>query len=91
MGQLVAVQHKRGASGGLVFAKALGLCLDLGEPAWGADTARSSLPALIIPPRSTAIIPPSQVDVFCVKEVNLFFYLEWFRFIAVVVFSTLKL
>ena len=30
MGQLVAVQHKRGASGGLVFAKALGLSLDLG-------------------------------------------------------------
>ena len=30
MGQLVAVQHKRGASGGLVFSKALGLSLDLG-------------------------------------------------------------
>ncbi len=62
MGQLVAVQHKRGASGGLVFAKALGLCLDLGEPARGPEAGRNSLPNLTIPPRSTAMIPPSQVS-----------------------------
>jgi len=63
MGQLVAVQHKRGASGGLMFAKALGLCLDLGEVGRGAGhSARTALPTLLIPPRSTAMIPPSQVS-----------------------------
>ena len=31
MGQLVAVQHKRGAQGGLVFARALNLDLNLGD------------------------------------------------------------
>jgi hypothetical protein len=64
MGQLVAVQHKRGASGGLMFAKALGLCLDLGEPVRGmGDSTKTALPTLLIPPRSTAMIPPSQVTI----------------------------
>ena len=31
MGQMVAVQHKRGAQGGLVFARALNLDLNLGD------------------------------------------------------------
>ena len=59
--QLVAVQHKRGATGGLVFAKALGLSLDLGGRPQPDNSAKNQLPALAIPPRSTAMIPPSQV------------------------------
>ena len=61
MGQLVAVQHKRGASGGLVFAKALNLDLDLGDTNNNNAEVNNVLPELHIPPRSTAMIPPAQI------------------------------
>jgi len=61
MGQLVAVQHNRGATGGLVFAKSLGLNLDLGGRNNEPPIPSNILPALVIPPRSTAMIPPNQV------------------------------
>ena len=61
MGQLVAVQHKRGATGGLVFAKALNLNLDLGDANNNNTEVTNVLPELIIPPRSTAMIPPAQI------------------------------
>ena len=61
MGQLVAVQHKRGATGGLVFAKALNLDLDLGDANNNNAEVNNVLPELNIPPRSTAMIPPSQI------------------------------
>jgi len=61
MGQLVAVQHNRGATGGLVFAKSLGLSLDLGGKNAEPPVPTNILPPLTIPPRSTAMIPPNQV------------------------------
>merc|ERR1719495_826948 len=61
MGQLVAVQHNRGATGGLVFAESLGLNLDLGGRNNEPPIPSNILPALVIPPRSTAMIPPNQV------------------------------
>ena len=61
MGQLVAVQHNRGATGGLVFAESLGLSLDLGGRNKEPPVPTNILPALVIPPRSTAMIPPTQV------------------------------
>ena len=41
IGQLVAVQHKRGAQGGLVFTRGLNLHLNLGDT--GADMPEESL------------------------------------------------
>ena len=61
MGQLVGVQHNRGAQGGLVFAKRLGLSLEVGGGGGAPRDTVASLPALVIPPRSTAMIPPSQI------------------------------
>eukprot|EP00092_Neocalanus_flemingeri_P015764 GFUD01017066.1.p1 GENE.GFUD01017066.1~~GFUD01017066.1.p1 ORF type:complete len:2079 (+),score=577.03 GFUD01017066.1:73-6309(+) len=61
MGQLVAVQHNRGATGGLVFAERLGLSLDLGGRNSEPPIPTNILPALTIPPRSTAMIPSNQV------------------------------
>jgi integrator complex subunit 1 len=61
MGQLVGVQHNRGAQGGLVFAKRLGLSLEVGGGGQRPRPVANLLPALVIPPRSTAMIPPSQV------------------------------
>jgi len=61
MGQLVAVQHNRGATGGKVFADTLGLSLDLGGPISKNNSEKHKLPPLVIPPRSTAMIPPNQV------------------------------
>ena len=52
---------RRGASGGLTFAKSLGLSLDLGGSNRNKLPVKCSLPSLVIPPRSTAMIPPSQV------------------------------
>ena len=45
--------NRRGASGGLIFAKALGLSLDLGGSAVGRKSlpVSKALPALVIPPR----------------------------------------
>ena len=66
MGQLVAVQHRRGATGGQTFADQLQLDLDAHarHPPGQADDStlqigRTQPP--VIPPRSTALIPPSQV------------------------------
>ena len=61
MGQLVVVQHKRGAQGGLVFAKALNLDLSLGDTSSEVSEVNNVLPELHIPPRSTAMIPPGHV------------------------------
>ena len=61
MGQLVGVQHNRGAKGGLVFAKRLGLNLEVGGGAEKPRPTVAALPSLSIPPRSTAMIPPSQI------------------------------
>ena len=61
MGQLVGVQHNRGAKGGLVFAKRLGLNLEVGSGAEKPRPTAAALPTLSIPPRSTAMIPPSQI------------------------------
>ena len=73
MGQLVAVQHQRGAKGGEVFADALNLNLVNHRKVTSAAAANSSgvdeeIAAIgrftqpIVPPRSTAMIPPSQVS-----------------------------
>lgn len=65
MGQLVAVQHRRGATGGHVFANALHLQLHTGEQR--EQTTHEKMAAVgrlsepIIPPRSTAMIPPGHV------------------------------
>ena len=66
MGQLVAVQHRRGASGGKTFAEGLHLDLashaergNLGPEEGIMQIGRTTPP--IVPPRSTALIPPSQV------------------------------
>ena len=61
MGQLVAVQHKRGAQGGLVFARALNLDLNLGDMNTDIAEVNNVLPNLSIPPRPTALIPPGHV------------------------------
>ena len=61
MGQLVGVQHNRGAQGGLVFAKKLELSLEVGGGRGQSGGAAPALPHLVIPPRSTAMIPPSQI------------------------------
>ena len=72
MGQLVAVQHQRGAKGGELFADALNLNLANHRKVTSAAAANSSgvdeeIAAIgrfaqpIVPPRSTAMIPPSQV------------------------------
>ena len=69
MGQLVMVQHDRGAIGGQIFAAKLGLNLnssrtdsekqsDCSDAVVKTDLTRH-LP--VIPPRSTAMIPPGQV------------------------------
>ena len=49
--------NRRGASGGLIFAKALGLSLDLGGSAVGRKSlpVSKALPALVIPPRFDSI------------------------------------
>ena len=73
MGQLVMVQHERGATGGRIFAEKLGLNIikrnsdedkimrgesdDLNKP---GDESFLRLPP-VIPPRPTALTPPSQV------------------------------
>ena len=71
MGQLVAVQHQRGATGGQIFAEMLGLSTTGAKK--GAPHAPPHLepprpsimatqrPEIIIPPRSTAMIPPGHV------------------------------
>ena len=70
MGQLVSVQHERGARGGLVFAKSLNLVLtDKSKVRERMDTSEKSKTAPksiagtspLIPPRSTAMIPPGHV------------------------------
>jgi len=50
-GQLVAVQHNRGATGGTVFAEALGLNLDLGGQAFNIPKLTNSKPSVSIPSR----------------------------------------
>lgn len=71
MGQLVAVQHERGASGGSIFADRLGLNVTTGPPgdddddddefSGSEDKFMASRSPLDIPPRPTAVIPPGQV------------------------------
>jgi integrator complex subunit 1 len=72
MGQLVAVQHRRGAKGGERFAESLGLNLDSHKKVTLEAAANSSgvddeIAAIgrvsrpVVPPRSTALIPPTQV------------------------------
>lgn len=67
MGQLVAVQHQRGAMGGQTFADLLGLNLAAHKKGvHGLEPPRPSQisqkrPDIIIPPRSTAMIPPGHV------------------------------
>ncbi len=72
MGQLVAVQHRRGARGGERFAEALSLNLASHEKVSQAAAGLSSgvdedivaigrLTQPVVPPRSTALIPPAQV------------------------------
>ena len=66
MGQLVAVQHQRGASGGRTFADLLNLNLAANKNDTKLEPPRPSKmiterPEIVIPPRSTAIIPPGQV------------------------------
>ena len=70
MGQLVMVQHERGATGGKVFAEKLGLNLTpsikLSDQRSENDSSSSILSEIKrqppkIPPKSTAMIPPSQV------------------------------
>lgn len=65
MGQLVGVQHQRGAVGGQIFAEMLGLELSAPqqphlEPPRPSQMA-TKRPDIIIPPRSTAMIPPGAV------------------------------
>ena len=69
MGQLVKVQHERGAIGGQIFAEKLGLNLPSSDEKSKEQREENDktfnfgisrhLP--VIPPRSTAMIPPSQV------------------------------
>ena len=66
MGQLVMVQHERGAVGGKVFAEKLGLNLtpsnkerDENDGQFGSLDLKRQPPK--IPPKSTAMIPPNQV------------------------------
>ena len=70
MGQLVMVQHERGAVGGRVFAEKLGLnLLPSNKPKKDQNTQERSLSGTIdlkrqppkIPPKSTAMISPGQV------------------------------
>ena len=70
MGQLISVQHQRGALYGEAFADMLNLNLNSGgggsKQAVKLEGPRPSKmmtqrPEIIIPPRSTAIIPPGQV------------------------------
>ncbi len=70
MGQLVAVQHRRGAKNGYKFAASLGLQLEMyskektdAERQSEDDSRKVATGAELptIPPRSTALIPPSQV------------------------------
>ena len=71
MGQLVAVQHQRGATGGQIFAEMLGLSTTGAKkgaphPPPHLEPPRPSImatqrPEIIIPPRSTAMIPPGHV------------------------------
>ena len=66
MGQLVNVQHQRGATGGQVFAKMLGLDLTANKGPTQLEPPRPShvttkRPEILIPPRSTAMIPPGHV------------------------------
>ncbi len=70
MGQLVAVQHRRGARNGHAFASALGLGLgsyDMERTETERREEKERRTARVvgavptIPPRATALIPPSQV------------------------------
>ena len=66
MGQLVNVQHQRGAVGGQIFAEMLGLNLTANKKPAVLEPPRPSLmntkrPEILIPPRSTAMIPPGHV------------------------------
>lgn len=69
MGQLVGVQHQRGATGGQIFAEMLGLNLSANKEKQEnvrLEPPRPSMmatkrPDIIIPPRSTAMIPPGAV------------------------------
>ena len=68
MGQLVAVQHQRGAKGGHSFAEALGLNLSahrsktqLQPPRPSPEVAVTKRPEIEVPARSTAMIPPGYV------------------------------
>ena len=70
MGQLVAVQHQRGATGGQIFAEMLGLSAPGNKQTNNQlphlEPPRPSImttqrPEIIIPPRSTAMIPPGHV------------------------------
>ena len=72
MGQLVAVQHRRGASNGHKFASALGLnlayyAMEKSEAERKEEGERRTLRVIravpTIPPRSTALIPPGQVRI----------------------------
>ena len=67
MGQLVGVQHQRGATGGQIFAEMLGLNLSANKmPDVVLEPPRPNVmitkrPDIVIPPRSTAMIPPGAV------------------------------
>ena len=71
MGQLVSVQHQRGATGGQIFAEMLGLSATASKKSASQqpphlEPPRPSImatqrPEIIIPPRSTAMIPPGHV------------------------------
>eukprot|EP00095_Tigriopus_kingsejongensis_P002565 maker-scaffold2547_size14626-snap-gene-0.4 protein:Tk02565 transcript:maker-scaffold2547_size14626-snap-gene-0.4-mRNA-1 annotation:"integrator complex subunit 1-like" len=65
MGQLVSVQHKRGATGGHTFAEALQLQLNCSPrtdlSASEKISAMGKLSKPVVPPRSTAMIPPGHV------------------------------
>ena len=71
MGQLISVQHQRGAIYGEAFAEMLNLNLNIGGGGSSKQVVKlegprpskmmSQRPEIIIPPRSTAIIPPGQV------------------------------
>ena len=61
MGQLVGVQHRRGAEGGFTFARALNLNIKLGDLNADLHEVSNVLPQLNVPPRSTAMIPPAHV------------------------------
>ena len=66
MGQLISVQHQRGARHGEAFAEMLNLNLTSNSANVKLEGPRPSKlmtarPEIIIPPRPTAIIPPGQV------------------------------